>query len=117
LRLIYETLVPGGRCFIFVPALMSLYGKFDERIGHLRRYSRREIEEKCEQAGFTVLLSKYFDIAGIVPWWVKYRLLGSDSLGGGSVKLYDKLVVPVTRFAESGIKPPMGKNILLVCEK
>lgn len=117
LKLIRETLVPSGRCFIFVPALMSLYGKFDERIGHFRRYSKSEIEEKCERAGFKILISKYFDLAGIVPWWVKYRLLGSDTIGGGSVRLYDQIVVPITRFFESGIKPPIGKNILLVCEK
>src|SRR5258708_2978509 len=81
LKLIRETLVSRGRCFIFVPALMSLYGKFDERIGHFRRYSQREIEHKCEQMGFKILLSKYFDFAGVFPWWIKYRLLGSDSLG------------------------------------
>ena len=117
LKLIHETLAPGGRCFIFVPALMSLYGKFDERIGHFRRYSKREIEQKCEDAGFKILLSKYFDTAGIVPWWIKYKLLGSDSLGSGAVTLYDKFAVPVTRLLESVIKPPIGKNILIVCEK
>ena len=117
LKLIHKTLAPGGRCLIFVPALMSLYGKFDERIGHFRRYAKAEIEQKCEEAGFTVLLSKYFDIAGIIPWWIKYKLLGSDSLESGAVTFYDKFAVPVTRLIESLVKPPVGKNILIVCKK
>ncbi len=117
LRMVHDTLVESGRCFIFVPAMMSLYGKFDERIGHYRRYSKLEIEHKCGQAGFKILLSKYFDLTGVFPWWIKYKLLRSDSLGSRAVTLYDKFAVPVTRLLESALRPPLGKNILLVCEK
>lgn len=64
---IHRTLSKGGRCFIFVPALMSLYGEFDRKIGHFRRYTKREVEEKCRSAGFKILKSKYFDLAGVAP--------------------------------------------------
>lgn len=117
LRLIYDSLVPGGRCFIFVPALMALYGEFDRKLGHFRRYRKDELERKCESAGFRVLKSKYFDFAGVVPWYVNYRLLNAQGLGGGAVSLYDKLVVPVFRRLESLISAPVGKNILLIGEK
>ena len=53
---IYETLAPDGRCLIFVPALRSLYGNFDREVGHLRRYAKKELEEKCRAAGFTIEL-------------------------------------------------------------
>ena len=114
---IRETLVPGGRCFIFVPAMKSLYGEFDRRIGHFRRYDKSALEEKCRKAGLTVVSSRYFDLFGVVPWWVKYKLLRSDSLGSGAVTLYDKIAVPVTRLFESVIRPPLGKNILLIAER
>ena len=114
---IRETLVPGGRCFIFVPALMSLYGEFDRRIGHFRRYDKAGLEEKCRTAGLTVSASRYFDFVGVAPWWIKYKLLKSDSLGSGAVTLYDKIAVPVTRLFESLIRPPFGKNILLIAER
>ena len=119
LRLIYESLPAkgGGRCFLFVPALMALYGEFDRRLGHFRRYRKAELEEKCAAAGFKILKSKYFDFAGVVPWFVKYRLLNSESLGGGAVSLYDKMVVPVFRRFESRVRVPVGKNILLIGEK
>ena len=102
---------------IFVPALMALYGKFDRKIGHFRRYSKKELEEKCKSAGFTIVISRYFDFAGIVPWFVKYKILRSDSLSSGAVKLYDWLVIPFVKRFESVVKVPLGKNVVMVVRK
>jgi SAM-dependent methyltransferase len=117
LEYIYQTLGKGGRCFIFVPALMSLYGEFDRKIGHFRRYTKREVEEKCESSGFKILKSKYFDFAGMVPWFVKYKMLKSDSLDSGAVTLYDKMAIPFVKGMEKFVNVPLGKNVLLVAEK
>jgi SAM-dependent methyltransferase len=117
LAMIYETLESGGKCFIFVPALQSLYGEFDRKIGHFRRYTKSEIEEKCKAAGFRVLKSKYFDFTGIFPWWIKYKLLKSDTLESGAVTLYDKIAIPVISRFEKILPMPIGKNILLIVEK
>jgi 2-polyprenyl-3-methyl-5-hydroxy-6-metoxy-1,4-benzoquinol methylase len=117
LEFIYKTLGKGGRCFIFVPALMSLYGEFDRKIGHFRRYTKREVKEKCQAAGFKVLKSKYFDFAGMLPWFVKYKLLKSDSLDSGAVTMYDKMAIPFVRQMEKFVNVPLGKNVLMVAEK
>jgi SAM-dependent methyltransferase len=117
LRAVYRTLAPGGRLFVFVPAFQWLYGGFDRRVAHVRRYTRPELEAKCAAAGFKVLRSVYFDFAGVAPWWVKYRLLKSDSMEPWLVKLYDRCVVPFVKVAERIAPPPLGKNILLVAEK
>jgi hypothetical protein len=114
---IHRTLGRGGRVFIFVPALKWLYSAFDKRIGHLRRYTKPELIQKCERSGFRILKSHYVDFAGILPWWVKFCLLRSDTLNPSNVKYYDKLAVPVIRVAESLILPPIGKNLLLIAEK
>lgn len=112
-----DTLTPNGKIFIFVPALPWLYGNFDKSVGHFRRYTKNELETKCKAAGFSLLKSFYFDFAGVAPWWIKYRLLKSDSLDSGAIKLYDKLIVPITKTFESIITPPLGKNLLLIGEK
>ncbi len=117
LEYIHRTLSKGGRCFIFVPALMSLYGEFDRKIGHFRRYTKRDVEEKCKSAGFKILKSKYFDLAGIVPWFVKYKMLKSDSLDSGAVTLYDKVAIPFVKGMEKFVNVPLGKNVLMVAEK
>ena len=117
LKLIHQALRDGGKCILFVPALQALYGNFDKKLGHFRRYGKCELEQKCAEAGFTILRSTYFDFAGVLPWFVKYRVLRSEDLGGGAVEAYDRLVVPIFKRIESMVKVPIGKNILLIAEK
>src|SRR5215203_1505823 len=114
LRLINRALERGGRVFLFVPALQWLYGSFDREIQHFRRYTRAELEAKCVAAGFRVVESRYFDVAGVLPWFVKYRVLRSKRLDARAVKFYDARVVPVAKALEARISPPLGKNLLVV---
>lgn len=117
LRLIRNSLDDGGRFLVFVPAMRALFSEFDRDLGHFRRYRKGELEKKVKDAGFKILRSRYFDLAGAAPWFVKYRILRSRTLGGGAVSMYDNLVVPIMRRFESVVRPPFGKNILLVAEK
>ena len=117
LRLVSEALAPGGRLFLFVPALRWLYGSFDRQVGHQRRYTRGGLAAKCERAGFRVVRSVYFDAAGVLPWWVKYRVLRSEKMEPAAVRFYDRVCVPFVRRAEALVPPPLGKNVLLVAEK
>ncbi|MGI8838308.1 MAG: class I SAM-dependent methyltransferase [Pyrinomonadaceae bacterium] len=117
LKTVQQTLTAGGRVFVFVPALPWLYGAFDERVGHMRRYTKRGLEEKLQQAGFKTLLSSYFDVAGIAPWWIKYCLLKSITMEPASVRFYDRFVVPAVSRLESVVRPPLGKNLIVVAEK
>jgi SAM-dependent methyltransferase len=117
LAAIHDALTPQGRVFIFVPALAWLYGAFDERVGHLRRYRKSELEGKLHRAGFRMLVSNYFDLAGVAPWWIKYCLLKSATMESGAVRFYDRYVVPSARRFESMITPPLGKNLIVVAEK
>lgn len=117
IRVIHETLAPGGRVFIFVPALSWLYGSFDREINHYRRYSRGDLEASCRAAGFRILCSRYFDVFGVLPWWIKYKLLQSRTMGSASVKFYDQAIVPIAKRLEAKLEPPVGKNVLLVAEK
>ena len=114
---IQQALSDNGRIFLFVPALSWLFGPFDERVGHLRRYTRSELEEKLLRAGFQTILSTYFDLAGVAPWWIKYRLLKSTKMEPGGVRFYDRYIVPAARRFEAVIRPPIGKNVIVVAEK
>jgi phospholipid N-methyltransferase len=117
LQIINKTLCDKGRVLIFVPALPFLFSSFDRKIGHFRRYTKKDLEQKCRDAGFNLLLSRYFDVAGIFPWFLKYRLLNSTSMESSMVQLYDRLVVPTAKSLENFVPPPIGKNLLIVGEK
>jgi len=92
------------------------YGEHDKEIGHVRRYTKSDLASLVEQAGFTIVKARYFDVVGILRWYVNFVLL-RNSIGGRSVALYDKIVVPLMRRIETAIPPPIGKNVLLVGRK
>ncbi|MFL6374500.1 MAG: class I SAM-dependent methyltransferase [Pyrinomonadaceae bacterium] len=117
LGLVRETLAPKGRLFLFVPALPFLYSKLDRHIGHFRRYGRSELREKVADAGFRILELRWFDMLGIAPWLVKYRLFGSMTVEAAAVRAYDSIAVPLIRPLENFISPPIGKNLLLIAER
>lgn len=117
LQLVHDTLGKGGKAIFFVPALPLLFSQFDRHIGHFRRYRRSELKEKCEAVGFKTLMLRWFDLTGVLPWLVKFRMLGSMKVESGAVQLYDRLAVPFIRPIENLIPPPFGKNLLLVAEK
>ncbi len=107
---------PGGHLLVFVPALAWLFSNFDREVGHFRRYSKDGLERVVAHAGFEVVESRYFDIAGVLPWYVHFTLLGRG-MGRGSVSLYDRAVVPPMRWIEGLGHPPIGKNVLLVARR
>jgi len=114
---IRETLEDNGKVCIFVPAIPLLLSDFDRMIGHFRRYSRKELITKTESAGLRVILVRGFDLPGVFPWLLKYRLIRSVSMEAAMVRLYDKVLVPPIRLIEDLIKPPIGKNLILIAEK
>ncbi len=113
---VYSSLKPGGHVCIFVPALMWLYSAHDKSIGHFRRYHKGPLKTLVQSAGFEVVRVKYFDIVGVLPWFVLMTLLKTHP-AAGSVDFYDRIVVPVSRVFESIIPLPFGKNLLIVGRK
>ncbi len=72
LKKVRELLVPGGKVFLTVPAHMFLWTVMDEIFGHYRRYSKRELGESLESAGFTDIRLAYF-MAPLVPLAMIHR--------------------------------------------
>lgn len=114
---VFDLLPPGGTLCAFVPALPFLYSKFDKSIDHYRRYTLKDISDKCTAAGFELDDRRYFDVVGILPWLIKFKLLGSTKLDTGAVGVYDRFVVPVMRRIEALVHLPFGKNALVVARK
>jgi SAM-dependent methyltransferase len=117
LKTIHSLLQPGGRVLIFVPAHSWLMGSMDRQLGHFRRYELPDLVDKCRAAGFTIPFCSYFDMLGIAPWWVKYCVLRSQTMEPAAVRLYDRYGVRFSRFLDGLIRPPVGKNVILVAEK
>jgi len=117
LALIFDALKGGGHLLLYVPAMPFLYSKFDELVGHHRRYTRKGLAKELNESGFLVKYNSYIDFFGILPWYLINTIGGKTSLNSSAVKLYDSAGVPVTRFAERIMTPPIGKNIIFIAEK
>jgi SAM-dependent methyltransferase len=114
---IKSLLRPGGRLMVFVPAMPALYSRLDQLLGHHRRYTKGALADVVQRAGFEIENLRYFDLLGILPWWLVNTLGAKEKFDGGLSRLYDCVGVPVTRAVETLIAPPIGKNLLLIARK
>ena len=118
LRLAARALRPGGALLIFGPALEWLYSELDYRAGHYRRYSLRRLRALVSAAGLRVVSARYFDVLGVLPYLIVYRLSRHDDIAGSTLWGYDRVVVPSSRLLQGAVRhPPVGKNVILVAVK
>lgn len=117
LKDIYDLLESGGSLMIYVPAFMFLYSPADAALGHYRRYSKRELNNKLNLANFSIQSCQYSDSIGFFAWLStsffkssKENKIGSDS----SLKFYDRFIFPISHFLDKiGFKYFFGKNIII----
>ena len=117
LNLVYELLPKGGHAIIFVPAHQLLFGEFDRRVGHFRRYSKSRLLQLVRSAGMEVTMVRRMDMPGTIPWLLNFVLLRRSTLNPGLVSIYDRFLVPIIRTVESFAPIPFGKNLLIIARK
>jgi SAM-dependent methyltransferase len=111
-----EVLIPGGKALLLVPALRSLYGTLDVFLYHHRRYERDELRDKLRNSGFRIEQLTYFNLFGMLGWWLNSKVMRRKILPSGQLTLYNKLV-PVFRKIEESIGPPIGQSLWAVAVK
>jgi SAM-dependent methyltransferase len=115
LSTIHQVLKPGGTLLLFVPALPGLYGALDENFGHIRRYRKGELGSLLTKVGFQVGCLRYFNLPGILSWFVFGKIFRCKSLNPWSVWLYDRLVMSWIPGCERIWEPVWGQSLLAVC--
>lgn len=115
LRDVARTLAPGGRILVYVPAFQVLFSSMDRKVGHLRRYRRRVLEQRLGEAGLRVSRSQYVDSLGFLAALI-YRTIGSahGDINRSALKLYDRLVFPISLGVDKLLSRWLGKNLLVI---
>jgi SAM-dependent methyltransferase len=117
LKELRKIMAPSATLALYIPALKFLYSEHDRNIGHFRRYSRKELRDKLDQAGFRVDHIRYSDSAGILPWFLlrfKTSTSSKQSNEQRLLRVYDRILFPISRLLDSlGFKWVLGKNILV----
>jgi glycosyltransferase involved in cell wall biosynthesis len=103
-----EVLEDQGRAIILVPCGPWLYGSLDEVLGHHRRYTRKQLTDLVEQAGFHLQHILQFNRIGVIAWWLNARLLRRRTFGYWQIKLLNALT-PVFRILDNFLPlPPLS---------
>jgi 2-polyprenyl-3-methyl-5-hydroxy-6-metoxy-1,4-benzoquinol methylase len=115
LQRLYRAVPPGCRVVFLVPFNPKLYSRFDREIGHFRRYSRAELEEKMRAVGLNVECQFYFNKAGVIAWWVGNTLFKQRTITSLQLKIYNFLT-PVFRVLDHCL-PMQGLSTVVVASK
>ena len=103
-----DVLEDQGRAIILVPCGPWLFGSLDEVLGHHRRYTRRQLTDLVERAGFHLEHMLEFNRIGVIAWWLNARLLRRRSFGFWQIKLLNTLT-PVFRVLDKFLPlPPLS---------
>jgi len=113
----YSILTLGGKLILVVPAFQFIYGTIDRIVGHQRRYSKRDIEEKLLTAGFHIKRISYMNCIAPFGWYLNNRVLRKREESPAQVKFYDRFIVPWLRKVERSFVPPFGLSLVVVGEK
>ena len=108
LRNAWSVLGPGGRLVALVPQDPRLFGTLDEVLGHHRRYTRKQLIELVERAGFHLEKVLEFNRIGVIAWWLNARLLRRRTFGLWQIKILNVLT-PLFRVLDNFLPlPPLS---------
>ena len=101
-------LEPGGRLCIWVPAYELLYSRFDAKLGHVRRYRKRQLESDIRLAGYEVVERRVTE-DGVEP---VAAALGDLTEGFSCVLAVNRVYAPESQRLEPGAElallPPVS---------
>jgi hypothetical protein len=105
----------GGYIVLVCPAFPFAMSPVDIATGHVRRYTKRSMRKALTDAGLEVVSVRYANSLGLICYYAFTSLLRKQPSTGGTMAVYDRLVVPVVRFIERMIgRPPFGQSVLAV---
>ena len=113
-----RVLMHSGQLVLFVPALPMIYSKMDEVVGHYRRYTKRSLQSLLVSNGFEIDTIRYVDCLGVVASFLfKMRSGASGAPSGNSIWVYDRILFPISRVLDIGLKYVIGKNLFVIARK
>lgn len=131
LRELRRVAAPGATLVMTVPAFRWLWSEEDDRLGHRRRYTRKQLRLVAEQSGWQPLIATYFNLLLLAPIAVARRFRDRRDAGRDDAAqrselnltpgwLNGPLSVPMRLEAgliRSGLALPAGVSIGIACRR
>lgn len=113
----YNLLKKNGHLIIIVPAFQILFSKFDQKVGHFRRYRKEFFKRYSEEKNLKIKKLVYFDFLGffIILFSKLLNLTNSKKTTLG-IKIWNFLI-PLSRLIDKITFHSIGKSIVCIYEK
>lgn len=115
MEILFSLLKPNGVLVLTVPAFNLLFSEFDKKEGHFRRYSKKQISELVEGAGFSIEESRYWNVMGFIGWLFFIKILNMN-LKKSSNSLFASIMGKFLKI-ERRIKFPFGQTVIIKARK
>lgn len=125
-KALHNLLVSGGRMIITVPALMSLWSKWDEVNEHKRRYNKQEFESVLLANKFKIEKISYynsllFPVVFLIRWInTTFKLNSKNSDTDLPGKLVNSILTKIFSFESYLLKMlnfPIGVSLIAIVQK
>lgn len=104
-------LKPNAHLIILVPAHNYLYSKFDEKIGHFRRYNKNMLI-KAVPSNLTKIKLIYLDSVGVTASLINKWFLKQEYPDVKQIKFWDRCIIPVSRLLDPLLFYSVGKTVV-----
>ncbi len=109
-------LVDNGVLIVAAPAHQCLYSSFDGAIGHLRRYSRKQLlsilPENCD-----IKKAIYLDSVGLSLSLANRLFLKQNCPTEKQILFWDRIIIKLSRLVDPLFFYNFGKSIILIFQK
>lgn len=101
----------GGHLIVLSPAYSFLFSKFDEAVGHFRRYTGKTLA-----AAYPKALSKerlfYLDSVGMLTSLVNRLFLKQGEPTPDQIRLWDRVLVQTSKFVDPLVFRSFGRSVI-----
>tara|TARA_B100000989_G_C19463478_1_gene437250 strand:- start:114 stop:812 length:699 start_codon:yes stop_codon:yes gene_type:complete len=113
----HNALKKGGYLIINVPAFEFLYSDFDKDVGHVKRYSKKDIRNLISNYNFEITKLNYYDSVGFLLSFLS-KIISSNYKKNfeKKIKIWDSLI-PFSRVLDKILIRSFGKSLIVVLRK
>jgi len=112
----YSLLAPGGHLLVLVPAYQFLYSKFDEEVGHVKRYNKEQMRSELPRWARPVSLY-YLDSMGVLLSLANKFLLHQARPTRSQIRFWDQCMIPISRIMDKMLIHKAGRSLIAVVQK
>ena len=107
---------PGGHVIVLSPAHQWLFSPFDKAIGHYRRYTARVLAHAAPSE-LRLVRAFYLDSVGMMMSLANRALLRAQYPTVSQIRVWDSLMIPVSRLLDPILRYRAGKTVVAVWAK